>query len=134
MPGQPAGGLRFFLVPLGLDPAARGAVLDVEGKKTVIPPGAQLGQPIELQWPARGNVSLSFDGEPAASALVNDGPWASLRFVARARIQPGAVPERLRLTLQSGQRSADFELRTNSIVHPFAMRELAEFRCPTLSP
>jgi len=77
---------------------------------------------------------LSFDGEPAASALVNDGAWASLRFVARARVQPGGVPDRLRLSLQQGPRTADFELRTGSIVHPFAMRELAEFRCPTLGP
>jgi len=70
----------------------------------------------------------------AQSAIVSDGPWAALRLVARGRLQPTNVPDRLRLTLQQGVRTAEFELRTGSIVHPFTLRELAEFRCPQLSP
>jgi type VI secretion system protein ImpL len=134
LPGQPSGALRFDLVPLGLDAAARGAVLEVDGTKTVIAPGAGSARASQLQWPAKGNVSLSFDGEPPGTALNNDGPWAALRFIARGRLQPTSVPDRLRVSLQQGARSADFELRTGSIVHPFALRELAEFRCPQLTP
>jgi type VI secretion system protein ImpL len=33
-----------------------------------------------------------------------------------------------------GDRSVVFELRTGSTIHPFGMRELAEFRCPVLAP
>jgi type VI protein secretion system component VasK len=52
----------------------------------------------------------------------------------RGRLQPTSVPDRLRLTAQQGTRSVEFELRTSSIVHPFNMPELAEFRCPRLTP
>ncbi len=134
LPGQASNALRFDLVPLALDSSGRGAVLDVEGAKTVLSPGAAPGRAAQLQWPARGAVSLSFDGEPAGSALVADGPWAALRFVARGKVAPTAVPERVRVSLQQGARTADFELRASSIVHPFALRELAEFRCPQLAP
>ncbi|MBC7941247.1 MAG: hypothetical protein H7Z19_16090, partial [Chitinophagaceae bacterium] len=92
------------------------------------------GRAVALQWPSKGRISLTFDGEPAAQALANEGPWAALRFVARGRLQPGPVPDRSRLTMELGARSAEFELRTSSIVHPFGMRELAEFRCPQLKP
>jgi type VI secretion system protein ImpL len=54
--------------------------------------------------------------------------------VARGRLQPTSVPDKLRLTLEQGGRSVEFELRTSSIVHPFAMRELTEFSCPQLKP
>ncbi len=132
MPGQASNALRFELVPLGLDASGKGAVLEVGGTKTVLAPGSAAGRALPLQWPAQGGVSLSFDGEPPP--LANDGPWAALRFIARGRLAPTAVPDRLRVSLQQGARSAEFELRTSSIVHPFALRELAEFRCPQLSP
>ena len=134
LPGQASAALRFDLVPMGLDAAARSAVLEIDGTKTVLAGGAAGARAAQLQWPSRGNISLSFEGEPAATALLNDGPWAALRFVARGRLQPTAVPDRLRVSLQQGARSAEFELRTSSIVHPFALRELTEFRCPQLSP
>jgi type VI secretion system protein ImpL len=134
LPGQPSAALRFELVPLGLDPGARSAVLEAEGTKQTLAAGAAAGRAVQLQWPAKGGVSLAFEGEPPATALANDGPWAALRFVSRGKLQPTAVPDRLRLSLQQGGRSAEFELRTSSIVHPFGLRELAEFRCPQLAP
>lgn len=128
----PGGALRFELVPLG----GTGAVLTVDSAPPVVLPtgNAMPGRPVVLQWPAPGRISLAFDGEPAAMALVNDGPWAALRFVMRGRLQPTNVPDHLRLTLQFGAKVAEFELHTNSIVHPFLLPELAEFRCPRLGP
>ena len=40
----------------------------------------------------------------------------------------------LRLRVTQGDRVIDFELRAGSTQHPFGLRELTEFRCPTLSP
>jgi type VI secretion system protein ImpL len=135
LPGQPAGFLRFELYPVALDAGARGATLEVDGAKTAMAAGAAgPGRAIALSWPSSAAISMSFDGEPPQSAIVSDGPWAALRFVARGTLQPTNVPDRLRLTLQQGARTAEFELRTGSIVHPFALRELGEFRCPSLSP
>jgi type VI secretion system protein ImpL len=135
LPGQPAV-LRFELVPLGLDAAAKGATLTADGAPNPIPAGAAgaPGRAVPLQWPSKAAVSLSFDGEPPTSAIVADGPWAAMRFVSRGRLQPTSVPDRMRLTMSSGARTAEFELRTGSIVHPFSLRDLAEFRCPQLAP
>jgi len=134
LPGQAAAALRFELVPLSLDAGSSGAVLEVDGLKTPIATGGAAGRSVSMQWPSNGRVSLSFDGEPAAQAMVNDGSWAALRFVARGRLERGNVPDRMRLTLQQGARAAEFELRASSIVHPFGLSELAAFRCPQLKP
>jgi len=134
LPGQPSAALKFDLVPLSLDAGAKGASLDIDGVKTPIAAGAAPGRAVALQWPSRSGISLSFDGEAPGSAIGADGAWAALRFVARGKLTPTAVPDRMRLTLQQGARTAEFELRASSIVHPFNLRELAEFRCPQLSP
>jgi type VI secretion system protein ImpL len=133
LPGQAGAGLRFELMPTGLDPAATGATLEVEGNKVAIAPGAAGARPVLMQWPSRGAVTLGF--EPSAGApVVADGPWAAMRFVARGQLLGTATPDRFRLSLRQGDRAADFELRASSVVNPFALRELAEFRCPQLAP
>ena len=131
LPGQPSKALQFELVPLGTSGNVA-AVLEVDGAKAQMGPGAGQGRPVVLQWPSRGRVSLGFDGEPAP-AWVFDGPWAALRLIARGRLQPTGVPDKLRLSLQQGGRAVEFEVRTSSIVHPFGLPALAEFRCPRLS-
>jgi type VI secretion system protein ImpL len=130
-PGQAGGTLRFDLVPLG----GTGATLSIDGASpTAIAAGLAPGRPFVLQWPATGRLVLGFDGEPASSAWTQDGPWAALRFVMRGRLQATNVPDRMRLTVQQGRGTVEFELRASSIVHPFNMPELAEFRCPRLAP
>lgn len=79
-------------------------------------------------------MSLSFDPAPAAGPMIVDGTWSALRFVSRGNLQPTAAPERFRLTVPHGERSAVFEVRAGSAIHPFGLRELAEFRCPALPP
>ena len=130
-PGGAAGGqgLRFDLIPLGTDAAAKGATLEVEGAKTQIMPGPNLARPVQLQWPARNPVILTFDPS-TATPISTDGPWAALKFVYRGKLSAGRTPDQQRLVYQQGERSAEFVLRTNSVVNPFGLRELAEFRCP----
>ena len=133
-PGQAGGSLRFELMPLGLDAGARGAVLDVEGTKTAIMPGGVGARLVQMQWPSRGPVSIAFDPPSSTGSPQYDGAWASMKFIARGRLAPSRTPDRMRLTIQQGEHAAEFELRASSIVHPFMLRELAEFRCPQLSP
>ncbi|GGH20159.1 hypothetical protein GCM10007036_23550 [Alsobacter metallidurans] len=130
-PGGAAGGqgLRFDMIPLGTDAAAKGATLEVEGAKTQILPGPNLARPVQLQWPARNPVILTFD-PPTANPISTDGPWAALKFVYRGKLSAGRTPDQQRLLYQQGERSAEFVLRTNSVVNPFGLRELSEFRCP----
>ncbi|NKE46920.1 type VI secretion system membrane subunit TssM [Roseomonas frigidaquae] len=127
-------GLRFELVPLGIDPGATGAVLEVEGNRVVLAGEGATSRPIPMQWPARGGITLTFDPPSSAGPLATDGAWAAMRLVSRGRLTTTRAADRLRLTLQHGERRAEFELRASSIVHPFGLRELQDFRCPALAP
>ncbi len=134
MPGQAVSGIRFELMPVGLDPGANSAVLEVAGNRAPIARGAQGARPVPMQWPSPGPVTLSFDPPTPTGPVAADGPWAAMKFVARGQLLATAQPDRFRLTFRQGDRAAEFELRAASIVNPFALRELAEFRCPALAP
>lgn len=127
-------GLRFELVPLGVDPGATGAVLEVEGNRAVLAGEGATTRPVPLQWPARSGITLTFDPPSSAGPLATDGAWASMRLVAAGRLTTTRAADRLRLSLPQGDRRAEFELRASSIVHPFGLRELQDFRCPVLAP
>lgn len=128
-------GLRFELVPRQMDPGALSATLEFEGTRSEITQGGP-ARPIALSWPARGNLTLSFDPPSSAGPLAYDGAWSALRLVMRRGSTLGAGPsrERMRLRVVQGERSMDFELRAGSAQHPFGLAELQQFRCPTLSP
>ncbi|WP_137125144.1 type VI secretion system membrane subunit TssM [Roseomonas sp. HF4] len=128
-------GLRFDLVPRGMDPGALSATLEFEGTRTEIQQGGA-ARPIALTWPARGNTTLTFDPPAIVGPLAFDGPWSALRLVMRrgSTLARGPSPERMRLRVVQGERSIDFELRAGSSQHPFGLAELAQFRCPTLAP
>jgi type VI secretion system protein ImpL len=134
-PGVASIGLRFELLPRNLDPGAFSATLEAEGVRTEITPSSAF-RPIPMSWPARGNTTLTFDPPSFAGPLAYDGAWSALRLVLRrgSTLTRGPSPERLRLRVTQGDRVIDFELRAGSTQHPFGLRELAEFRCPTLSP
>ncbi|MGX9963616.1 type VI secretion system membrane subunit TssM [Roseomonas sp. F4] len=127
-------GLRFELVPMGVDPGATGAVLEVEGNRVVLAGEGASTRPIPMLWPSRAGITLTFTPPSSAGPLATDGAWASMRLVASGRLATTRAADRLRLTLTQGERRAEFELRASSIVHPFALRELQDFRCPTLAP
>ncbi|UFN47770.1 type VI secretion system membrane subunit TssM [Roseomonas sp. OT10] len=136
-PGVAGSGLRFELVPQGLDAASTAAALEAEGVKTDIPAGGS-SRPILLGWPSRGNATLTFEPPAATGAVAFDGGWSSLRLVMgpQASMQPAGrnVRDRYRVTVTQGDRSAVFELRAGSSQNPFALPELAQFRCPVLAP
>lgn len=134
-PGVASIGLRFELVPQSMDPGAMSATLEAEGTRTEITRSAAF-RPIAMSWPARGNTTLTFDPPSMAGPLAHDGAWSALRLVMRrgSTLARGPSPERLRLRVTQGDRVIDFELRAGSTQHPFGLRELADFRCPTLAP
>lgn len=133
--GAMMGGLRFEIVPQGFDPNAQGAVLEVEGTRNEMARGGP-NRPIPLAWPTRGNVTLSFEPASSAGPLGYDGGWSAFKLLTgpRATLQATNQPDRMRVTVAQGDRSVVFELRTGSTIHPFGLRELQEFRCPTLAP
>ena len=58
--------------------------------------------------------------------------WALFRLFSRAQVSQGRVPEEFSLTFSLGERSVTYVVRAGSVFNPFALRELSEFRCPTL--
>lgn len=134
-PGVAATGLRFELVPQGMDPGAQGAVLEAEGLRTEIRRDGP-SRPLPLSWPTRTNTTLTFEPPSSAGTLNFDGGWSALRLVLRRQstLQATSNPTRLRLNVQHGDRSIVFELRAGSSTHPFGLRDLTEFRCPVLAP
>jgi len=132
--GLALGGLRFEIVPQGLDPNSKSAVIETDGVKYEI--GSTSGRTIPLNWPSRGNLTLTFDPPSAAGPLALDGGWSAFKLMTgkTTSLQRTAQMDRLRATVTHGDRSAVFELRTGSTAHPFGLKELQEFRCPQLAP
>jgi type VI secretion system protein ImpL len=48
----------------------------------------------------------------------------------RSSVASAGGRDRSYVTFQSAGRGARFELRAGSVINPFTLRELGEFRCP----
>ncbi|WP_159999500.1 type VI secretion system membrane subunit TssM [Roseomonas sp. 18066] len=133
-PGMAGGGLRFELIPQGLDMGSTSAILEAEGVRNELPSGGG-GRPVLLSWPSRGNTTLAFEPPAMAGPLALDGGWSALRLVlGRQSSLQRLAGERYRLTVSQGDRAAVFELRAGSSINPFNLPELSRFRCPSLAP
>ena len=66
---------------------------------------------------------------PGSPGLQEQGPWAMLRLIGRARVAPAGT-DRVLLTFKDGERTATVELR--AALNPFTSTALQEFRCPNV--
>ncbi len=122
--------VRFSVKPISLDPALTQFTLDIDGQQLVTTPGAP--RTMEFLWPsgkgtAQAHVEFTPPGSPGASA---SGPWALLRLMDAAQLQPTGQPDRFRITFDSDGRKAVLELNASSVVNPFRRGLLDQFRCP----
>ncbi|WP_291295951.1 type VI secretion system membrane subunit TssM [Elioraea sp.] len=129
--------VRFEIQPVAMDPAAQSALLDLDGVQITYSHGPS--RPTLVTWPGTNrmnNVRLVFSPPPSGGegAINASGPWALFRLFARAQVAPGRVPEEFTLTFSLGERQVSYVVRAGSVFNPFSLRELAEFRCPTLQP
>jgi type VI secretion system protein ImpL len=130
-PTPGATGFRFQLVPQGLSAGTTGGTLEASGAAHPLA-AAGGGRMIDLAFPAQHPVRLVFDPPSPAGPLLLDGPWATLRLVFLGRLVATPQRDRFRLTVQRGEQSAEFLLQASSSINPFGLREMLEFRCPTL--
>jgi type VI secretion system protein ImpL len=126
-------GLNFEVIPVNLGPTATQVVLDIDGQNLIYRHGPQ--RFTRMSWPGpggRGEVRLAFGplipGEP--SSETREGPWAWFRMLDAGRIMASDRPDRFDVTFQVGSRAATFGLRANTVVNPFTLPELGQFRCP----
>ncbi|WP_337877361.1 type VI secretion system membrane subunit TssM [Elioraea sp.] len=127
--------IRFEIQPVSMDAGARQALLDLDGVTITYAHGPS--RPTQVVWPGPNrmtNVRLVLEPPPASGvgSINESGPWALFRLFSRAQVSQGRVPEEFSLTFSLGERSVTYVVRAGSVFNPFALRELSEFRCPTL--
>jgi type VI secretion system protein ImpL len=127
-PSGAAGGLRFRLFSQGLPAGVTAAILEAAGARNML--SAETGRPIDLAFPALHPISLHFDPASNQGELIYQGSWSSLKMVLMHRLEPTAAPDRFRLIVEHGNRSAEFMVQATSRINPFGLAEMAQFRCP----
>ncbi|HEX4173531.1 MAG TPA: type VI secretion system membrane subunit TssM [Acetobacteraceae bacterium] len=125
--------VRFQLVPVALDPRIAQISVVIGGQTLVWNHGPT--ESVAFQWPGTGGKTLvrvtttPADAGPA-QVIENDGPWALLRLLDRARITSSGQPDRFRIVFTGAAGTASFDLNANSVNNPFTLAALRSFRCP----
>jgi type VI secretion system protein ImpL len=125
--------VHFELTPVELDASATEVQIDVDGQHTDYRHGPL--RPTPMQWPspqtgAQTRVAFSSPTSGQASAT-NAGPWALFRLFDQSEMQPGGSSDSFRVTFAAGGKHATYEVRTSSVLNPFNLKDLRQFRCPT---
>lgn len=84
-----------------------------------------------VTWPSQKVSSqIRLSTTPAIAPLSFEGPWALFRLFDRFDIQPSAQPEKFFVLINMEGKRARLEVIANSVLNPFRMREIQQFRCP----
>ena len=122
--------LRFDLKPVALDPSISKLVLDIDGQQLTVTPASLATASFQLPS-GKGNGQVVLDASPAAArgSLRAEGPWAWLRMLDKAVVEPTPQAERYKVTFDLDGRKAVFEMTATSVVNPFRRTVLEQFRC-----
>jgi type VI secretion system protein ImpL len=102
--------------------------IDIDGQPFKLTPG---GPPVTITWPSQRVASrLTLTSLPGGSQQVFDGPWGLFRMFERFEIVPSGRPERFGINMSLDGRRAKLEITSTSVLNPFRMREVQQFRCP----
>lgn len=128
--------IRAQIRVLDMDSDIQQLTIDVDGQPVVFTASTGPGgaAPQLLQWPgARGGAQIRIVATTAGGPgrpMVFEGPWAPLRLVDAAQLEPSAAPERLRASLMVDGRKVRLELVSSSMLNPLRLPEIRAFRCP----
>jgi type VI secretion system protein ImpL len=126
--------ITFSLKPSQLDADVSRFLLDLDGQKITYRHGP--ARSTTLTWPspeANGQVRVVFeDLNGKTSSLSHEGPWAWFKLLDQMDVQETQQSDRFLITFEAGGHSMRYELRASSVINPFRMPELEEFRCPDL--
>ncbi len=103
--------------------------LDIDGQ--VLKFVAGNASSVIVNWPSQKLASqIKLSATPAIAPLTFDGPWALFRLFDRFDVQPSAQPEKFSVLVNVEGKKARLEVIANSVMNPFRMREIQQFRCP----
>jgi type VI secretion system protein ImpL len=133
----PTGGqqisVKFQLIPTQLDPGLDQVSIEVAGQRLSYAHGPS--EPTAMQWPASNGatqvrLTMTPTGGGPATGFSNAGPWALLRLIDAAHVEPSGQPDKFHITFRSPAGLAEFELDASSVRNPFTLTAIRAFRCP----
>lgn len=126
--GGKAPSFRIDVRAIELSDGLKEITIDIDGQAFKLTAG---GQPVTLSWPSQRVASrLTLTTSPGATPQVFDGPWGLFRMLDRFEVVPTPQPERFGVNLNLEGRRARLEVTSTSVLNPFRMREVQQFRCP----
>ncbi|MFO1330027.1 MAG: type VI secretion system membrane subunit TssM [Rubrivivax sp.] len=126
--GGKAPGFRIDVRAAELADGLKELTIDIDGQPFKLTPG---GQPVTLSWPSQRVASrVTLSAAPGGTPLVFEGPWGLFRLFERFEIVPSGQPERFGVSMNLDGRRARLEVTSTSVLNPFRMREVQQFRCP----
>jgi type VI secretion system protein ImpL len=127
--GGKAPGFRLDIRPVDFPDGLKEVSLDVDGQ--VYKLAAANPQPVTLTWPSTRVASqIRLIGAPDSQPTTFEGPWALFRMFDRFEVQPTGQPEKFNVLLNLDGKRVKLEVTSNSVLNPFRMREIQQFRCP----
>lgn len=117
------------VTPTGLDNTSESVLLSLNDQQVNYDHGPV--QTKSMQWPGTGNREARLVFQPPApnSGTKATGPWAVFRLFDQATIKK-VSEDKFNATFQLGKRWAAFDVQTGSVLNPFSLPDLADFRCP----
>jgi type VI secretion system protein ImpL len=127
--GGKAPGFRIDVRAAELSDGLSEITLDIDGQPHKLTVG---GQPVTLTWPSPRVASrLTLTSTPGGAPLVFEGPWGLFRLFDSFEVVPSGQPERFSVNMSLGGKRARLEVTSTSVLNPFRMREVQQFRCPS---
>lgn len=130
--GGAAVSVKFEITPTSLDSQIGSVSLDLDGQDVAYSHGPT--QPIRVQWPGpggRNQARLTFVPLSGATvSITKEGPWALFRLLDGAKVAAVGQSDRLNVTFTGGGGTAAFLIAANSVINPFTLPALHQFRCP----
>lgn len=110
------------------DPALKELTLDIDGQPMKFTAGNT--NSVVINWPSQKVSSQVRLSGPGVTPLGFEGPWALFRMFDRFDVQPSPQPEKFSMQAVLDGKKVRFEVIANSVINPFRMREIQQFRCP----
>jgi len=125
-------GIHFQLRPTNMDKAVTRFELDLGGQRVAYSHGPKFWQ--DVNWPGdaeSGPLRMRFvDVKERANTKDYEGPWALFRLLRDSKISDTSTANIYNVSFALEGRSAQFQLKADSVTNPFNTNVLSRFAFP----